>query len=443
MFNYQLPENWKWVMIDEVQSSEKRSTITGPFGSSIGKKFFVDEGVPVIRGNNLKLGSEKFVDDGFVFITKDKAAELKGYKAFPGDILFTAAGTIGQVGLIPDNCKYEYYIISNKQMRARFDQSKVNAEFAYYWFSSKPMVAHIKAMNTGSTIPLINLGILRKLPMPLPPIADQIIIKKHLADIDNKISINTQTNQTLEAMAQAMFKSWFVDFDPVKAKMRGEQPVGMEAETAILFPEKLVESELGLIPEGWEVKPISALINLIGGGTPKRTEEAYWNGDIPWFSIKDVANSSSDIFVIDTNEKITELGLNKSSTKLLPTGTTIITARGTVGKIALVATPMCMNQSCYGVQGADGLGQYFNYFNLNQAVSTLQQNTHGAVFDTITTKTFETYETAFSGNKLANEYDRSVSPLLKRIELNVRENKSLQQLRDTLLPKLLSGELSL
>lgn len=196
-----------------------------------------------------------------------------------------------------------------------------------------------------------------------------------------------------------------------------------------------------LIPEGWKVSSLSELIKLTGGGTPKRSEEKYWNGDIPWFSVKDVP-SGSNVFVVDTDEKITELGLNKSSTKLLPKGTTIITARGTVGKLALVGTDMCMNQSCYGIRGIE-VGDYYNYFNLKEAVSTLQRNTHGAVFDTITTKTFETYSMAFSGTELANEFDALVAPLLQKIEANVRQNIELAKLRDTLLPKLLSGEIEL
>ncbi|PJC85597.1 restriction endonuclease subunit S [Vibrio sp. HA2012] len=266
-------------------------------------------------------------------------------------------------------------------------------------------------------------------------------LAKYLSKLDRKIVLNTQTNQTLEEMAQAIFKSWFVDFDPVKAKMNGEQAEGMDEATASLFPEKLVESELGLIPEGWKVSTLSSLIQLTGGGTPKRSEETYWNGDIPWFSVRDVP-PGSNVFVVDTDEKITELGLNKSSTKLLPKGTTIITARGTVGKLALVGTDMCMNQSCYGIRGKE-VGDYYNYFNLKQAVSTLQQNTHGAVFDTITTKTFDTYSLAFGGVELANQFDALIAPLLQKIEANVRQNIELSALRDTLLPKLLSGEIEL
>ncbi|TOB99748.1 hypothetical protein CGJ94_25385, partial [Vibrio parahaemolyticus] len=302
-------------------------------------------------------------------------------------------------------------------------------DYVMYVLSSKHFQDYIHNLATGSTIKNVGLKLIREYEFQLPDITTQNKIANVLVSIDSKISVNQQINQTLEEMAQAIFKSWFVDFDPVKAKMNGEQPEGMDAATASLFPEKLVESELGLIPEGWKVSSLSELIKLTGGGTPKRSEETYWNGDIPWFSVKDVP-SGSNVFVVDTDEKITELGLNKSSTKLLPKGTTIITARGTVGKLALVGTDMCMNQSCYGIRGKE-VGDYYNYFNLKEAVSTLQRNTHGAVFDTITTKTFDTYSMAFSGAELANEFDVLVAPLLKKIEANVRQNIELATLRDT------------
>lgn len=310
-------------------------------------------------------------------------------------------------------------------------------DYLEYYFS----ILNIGAYITGAVQPKLNKANLDKIEIPIPPKEERLKLNGILNNLRDKALLNSQTNQTLEEMAQAIFKSWFVDFDPVKAKMNGEQPEGMDAATASLFPEKLVESELGLIPDGWKVSTLSNLIQLTGGGTPKRSEETYWNGDIPWFSVRDVP-SGSNVFVVDTDEKITEIGLKKSSTKLLQKGTTIITARGTVGKLALVGTDMCMNQSCYGIRGRE-VGDYYNYFNLKEAVSTLQRNTHGAVFDTITTKTFDTYSMAFSGADLANKFDALVAPLLQRIETNVRENIELAALRDTLLPKLLSGEVSL
>jgi type I restriction enzyme S subunit len=184
------------------------------------------------------------------------------------------------------------------------------------------------------------------------------------------------------------------------------------------------------------------MVELIGGGTPKKSESDYWDGDIAWFSVKD-APADGDVFVIDTELKITELGLNKSSTKLLPKGVTIISARGTVGRLALVGVPTAMNQSCYGVKGIDGIDPYLNYFNLKEAVSTLQQNTHGAVFDTITRDTFDTVFLVDASGSIKIEFERAVEDGFKKIRNNLFENKSLESLRDSLLPKLLAGELDL
>lgn len=363
-----------------------------------------------------------------------------------GDLVVTMtdlskqADTLGVSALIPE--LENHRILHNQRVGLIQNISnEIDKEFLYFLLRSKEYRHHVVSGATGTTVKHTSPTKILSYEFQLPPIEVQRKVAKSLITLEQKATINSKCNETLEEMAQAIFKSWFVDFDPVKAKMKGEQPEGMDATTASLFPEKLVESELGLIPEGWEVSTLSSLIQLTGGGTPKRSEETYWNGDIPWFSVRDVP-SGSNVFVVDTDEKITELGLNKSSTKLLPKGTTIITARGTVGKLALVGTDMCMNQSCYGIRGKE-VGDFYNYFNLNEAVSTLQRNTHGAVFDTITTKTFDTYSMPFGGVELANKFDSIVAPLLQKIEANVRQNIELSTLRDTLLPKLLSGEIEL
>lgn len=340
--------------------------------------------------------------------------------------------------------------------------------FTYYLLTT----LGLENKNTDTAIPGLNREVAHSISIRIPELSkDRANLGRWLYLLDKKIEINNQINETLESMAQAIFKSWFVDFDPVRvkaeAKADGKDNAGIlraamaviasESEqaltqmaqdspeeykkleaTAKAFPDAFVESELGLIPEGWEVKPLSDLIIITGGGTPKRSEPSFWNGEIPWFSIKDI--SSGSLFVIDTIEKITLLGLKKSSTKLLKEGTTIITARGTVGKLALLAMDCCMNQSCYGITGKE-TGKYFNYFNLNEAINTLQQNVHGAVFDTITTKTFDTYVLAYSGTALANIYEENITPALEMIKNNMYQNKTLTELRDSLLPKLLSGEI--
>jgi type I restriction enzyme S subunit len=246
-------------------------------------------------------------------------------------------------------------------------------------------------------------------------------------------------NQTLEATARAIFKSWFVDFDPVHAKAEG-RPTGLPDDIAALFPDSFEDSELGEIPRGWRVMPLSEVVNIIGGGTPKTKVKEYWGGDIPWFSVVD-APTETDVFVIDTEKHITELGVDKSSTKVLRKGTTIISARGTVGKCALVGRPMAMNQSCYGIQGKNGESDYFVYFTIRRQVSDLQRSGHGSVFNTITRDTFKTIRIACPPPHLTTSYEEIVNPFMESVLANLHENATLASLRDTLLPKLISGEM--
>lgn len=383
------------------------------------------------------------------------------------DIIITRVGSYGITSLVRDT---DFCLGQNTSAII----PKINPRYLYLALNSPFVKNQIEFSVVGSTQKTLSLKSIANLDIPRFPLDVETKIAQIIGDLDDKIALNTQTNQTLEQIAQAIFKSWFVDFDPVKAKMTAlaaggrredaecaamcaisgkdesaldamqrEQPAAYAelAATAALFPAAMRASELGDVPEGWEVKSLSDMIILTGGGTPKRSEASYWGGQIKWFSVKDVP-ADGNIFVVDTEEKITDLGLQKSSTKLLRKGTTVITARGTVGKLALLAEDMCMNQSCYGANG-NNIGDYFSYFNLREAIATLTRNTHGAVFDTITTKTFDTYRTSFCGAALVERFEITVAAIMGKVESNVRENINLSQLRDSLLPKLLSGEIDL
>lgn len=296
-------------------------------------------------------------------------------------------------------------------------------------------------INVGAVFDSLKCADIPNFRMPLPPLAEQKRIAEVLGTLDDKIELNRRMNATLEATARALFQSWFVDFDPVRAKLDGRTPSGMDFATAALFPDSFEESSLGHIPKGWEVCPLSEKIELISGGTPKTSEPDYWDGDIPWYSVKD-APVKSDVWVIHTEKHVTKVGIENSAAQILPEGTTIISARGTVGKLALVGTPMAMNQSCYGVRGVKGYEDFFTYFTLFQATNELQQRTHGTVFDTITRQTFETLDCCFPPANLTAAFDRAVEPLLSQIRENLHQSRTLTTLRDTLLPKLLSGEIS-
>jgi type I restriction enzyme S subunit len=202
----------------------------------------------------------------------------------------------------------------------------------------------------------------------------------------------------------------------------------------------MIDSELGEIPEGWRVGELNDIINLIGGGTPKTSIDEYWNGNIPWYSVVDASNGN-DSFVIDTEKKITKLGLDNSSTKILRERTTIISARGTVGKLAIVGIKMAMNQSCYGIVGKNYFGDYFVFFQIKDTVKKLKRNVHGAVFDTITSSTFSNIDITIAQQPITEKFEKITSSLMNRVLNNVLEIQTLTTLRDTLLPKLMSGEL--
>lgn len=336
--------------------------------------------------------------------------------------------------------------------------------FAYYlskWVDFRQFAISQMIGSTGrQRVPSNSLSLFF---IPLPSLAEQKAIAHILSTLDDKIELNRQMNATLESMAQAMFKSWFVDFDPVidnalaagnpipeplkaraeNRKRLGDQRKQLPQEVQQQFPDRfVVTEELGWIPEGWEVLPIDTLIEIIGGGTPKTSTEEYWGGTIPWFSVVDTPNQS-DVFVINTEKYITQQGLDNSSAQLLPEGTTIISARGTVGKCALVAQSMAMNQSCYGIRGKGNVSDYFVYYTILLRVADLQQRGHGSVFNTITRDTFKTLKIPFYNADLTSQYDEHVSSLFSKILENCRQSASLFSLRDTLLPKLISGQLRL
>ena len=318
-------------------------------------------------------------------------------------------------------------------------------QFAYYLTQSPAVRNYAISQMTGTSgRQRVPTSALDHIDVLIPSIKEQRRIAHILGTLDDRIELNRRMNATLEDMARTLFKSWFVDFEPVRAKMdgrwrRGESLPGMPADLYDLFPERLVPSSLGEVPEGWEVGVLDDAIELLSGGTPKTAIAEYWNGTILWYTAKD-APSLSDVFVVDTERKITQAGIDNSSTRMLPAGTTIITARGTVGRLACLGIPMTMNQTCYGIRGVEGYPDYFTYWNIRMTVGELQRRTHGTIFDTITRQTFKSVDAILPPPSLAEPFENAVLPTMNRILSNLNEVRSLAALRDSLLPGLVSGE---
>ncbi|MCU4620511.1 restriction endonuclease subunit S [Acinetobacter radioresistens] len=452
-----VPEHWEFKTIDELLEHPKAISVGVMYPGSD-----TDGGVPLIKVSDVKNGA--IASRPSFCISNKVDEEYKRTRLNGSELLLTLVGNPGDCVIVTDEmCGWN---VARALAVIRLKDTQLRSWIRYV-LASKPAQHLIEARLNTTVQKTLNLKDVREIGIPIPPREERDSITKIIDSIEKKTLLNTQINQTLESIAQAIFKSWFIDFDPVRAKMAAKQE-GQDPElaamctisgkseeelqqmadddfaelqaTAALFPDELVESELGEVPNGWDKYSLSKMITLIGGGTPKRSEPNYWNGDIFWFSVKDVPNEG-EVFVITTQEKISELGLNKSSTKLLPVGTTIITARGTVGKIALVGYEMAMNQSCYGIQGINGVKQFMTYYLIKNAVEVLKKNTHGAVFDTITQATFDTVTSIKPSIEMMDLFESKIEKIMGHIKNNLYENNSLIALRDTLLPKLLSGEI--
>lgn len=434
---------------------------------------FSESGVNYIKAESVSYDG-RIDESTFSFIDDSVHKKMKRSQLEENDILFSMAGAyLGKTGFV--NKKHLPANTNQALALIRVNSELAHPKFVHYYLQQKIIIHYVNNSISQSAQPNINLQQIGDLDIILPPKNDQAKVVSYMSKLDTKITLSRQISQTLEQMAQVLFKSWFIDFDPVidnaldsgffeqNLEFSDELLSRAEARKAVresadfkslpedirqLFPaafEECSEPSLGLggwVPEGWESLPVGSLIDLIGGGTPKTSEHSYWGGDIPWFSVVDAPNDS-DVFVLSTEKKITDLGVKNSSTKVLRIGTTIISARGTVGKCALVATPMAMNQSCYGVIGTNGIHDYFIYYLIRQSVSQLQQRSHGSVFSTITRDTFNSFKFAFSGELIANTFGETISPWFEKIRANNQQRYMLQSLRDILLPKLISGELHL
>jgi len=387
--------------------------------------------IPQMRGGRIELSDARRISHAHYLEWTRKA------KPSTNDVILSRRCNPGETAIAAPGAEFA---LGQNLVLLRADGTKVYPPFLRWLVRGPDWWEQIgKFNNVGAVFNSLKCADVPRFELRIPPLAEQRAIAHILGTLDDKIELNRRMSETLEAMARALFKSWFVDFDPVRTKSEGRDP-GLPKPIADLFPARLVDSELGEIPEGWEVAQFADTIDIIGGGTPRTSVAEFWNGDIPWFSVVD-APTWSEVWVVDTEKKITRAGVEKSSTRVLPVGTTIISARGTVGQIALVGVPMAMNQSCYGLRGRLGAKGFFNYFSTRELISRLQQRAHGSVFDTITRDTLADIQVAIPPTELIDEFERRVSPNLERIRACSLTIPTLAALRSTLLPPLISGRL--
>lgn len=370
----------------------------GPFGSNLKVECFVPSGFPIIDGANLK--GYKVTDNITKFVTEEKARSLSRSIAHRGDVIVTISGTIGQIAYIPENSLYDEYLCSQRQFRVSFDSSMVYVPYLVFYFHTFEGQNKILSFANQTGVPALSqpLKNFKKIRLCLPSLQEQRRIASIVETINDKIENNIKINDNLQQQAAALFSSLYD-----------------RSNTEVRFTD---------------------LIQILGGGTPKTGENTYWNGNIAFFTPKDVGTP----YTLITEKTISKEGLSHCNSRLYPVNTVFVTARGTVGKVGMSGVPMAMNQSCYALVGKE-THQLLVYFYTLKAVDRLKHKASGAVFDAITTRDFESEQIMKLSDDDATAFLRVAEPMFQEVLNNNIENLRLSTLRDSLLPKLMSGEI--
>nr|WP_237046642.1 restriction endonuclease subunit S [Pseudomonas alcaligenes] len=275
----------------------------------------------------------------------------------------------------------------------------------------------------------------------LPQIGQQRKIADILQSLDDRITLLRETNVTLEAIAQALFKSWFVDFDPVRAKAEGRQPEGMSATIAALFPDSFEESELGLVPKGWHIGTVSDLGEVICGKTPPTSQPKNYGDDVPFITIPDMHGR---LVVTSTGRSLSRAGADSQKKKYLPAGSVCVSCIATPGLVVRVSSEAQTNQQINSVVPFEKWGKSFPLFLLRRIGDAVRvSGSGGSVFHNLSKSGFESLKVLLVHQELAQRFDEAVEPLVAQIMENQLQAQTLTQLRDTLLPRLISGQLRL
>jgi type I restriction enzyme, S subunit len=371
------------------------------------------------------------------------AAAEASFLLQPGDLLFARQSLVlagaGQCSLFLGNVEpttFESHLI-----RCRLDRRRANSTFYFYYFRSSEGRRVIEAIvEQGAGASGIRGSDLVNVLVPYPRTSVQDEVASVLTAFDDRIALLRETNATLEAIAQALFKSWFVDFDPVRAKQQGLAPVGMDEVTAALFPDSFEESALGLVPRGWLAGTLADLCTRVeSGGTPKRTVATYWNGSISWLTSGEVRSP----VVFDTKEKITPLGMQDSSAKLWPAGTTVVAMYGaTAGEVCFLAAPATANQACCGLTPRIN-SRAFLFFSARRERANLASKSSGSAQQNLNKGLVSAHPVLNPASGVVAAYETVAGALLDSWIANERQSQTLATLRDTLLPRLISGQMRL
>lgn len=375
-----------------------------------------DEGIPILRGENISQGSLKWAGKTKRW-RSDDLPELTRYELQQGDVILAMDRPI-----VGDGLKFAWIsetdlpcLLVQRVCRIRGKADTALTDFLRYVIASPAFSEHIHRITTGANIPHISGKDIAAFSFHLPDMAEQEKIVEALAPFDELAKNYERQTSLLEKAARLIYTEWFI---------------------RLQIPQAVISSITEKSVDGF----VSDFVNVLSGGTPNTKVAMYWEGDIPFFT---PADAPAAYYVVDTEKNLSEAGLTSCNSALFPKDTVFVTARGTVGKLALAQKPMAMNQSCYALQTKDGSSQFFLYCAMQAIVAHLKQAASGGVFDAIVVDTFRRTPMIWPPREVINRFHAVVEPIFTQIETLLLQIDQLRQARDLLLPRLISGQLRL
>ena len=405
---------WKCYKIDELIDEISM----GPFGSDVKKEFYVKKGVPILNGSNLQ--GFKLQEDSFGYLTEEKAKTLKKCIAQKGDIIVTHRGTLGQIVYVPKNSKYDKYVISQSQFRFRCKKDLVDVPYLVYYFHTREGQHKILANASQVGVPALAraTSTFRRIEICLPPLAIQRRIASILSSLDRKIELNNKINADLEEMAQAIFKNWFVDFEPFKDG-------------------KFVDSELGMIPEGWKVGRLTEIASYMNGLAMQKFPPENNEDSLPVLKIKELGQG----FCGTDSDRCS---CNIKDECKIHNGDVIFSWSGTLLVDVWCGGDCGLNQHLFKVTSKDYPKWFYYYWTKHH----LQEFIHIAKDKAVTMGHIkrghlEEAMVAIPDNDSMEKAHELFEPILSKMISLRLESSRLSLLRDTLLPRLMSGEIEI
>lgn len=421
--------------LGHLASDEGGAIAIGPFGSRMKADLYVPTGIPVIRGTNISPG--RALKGEWVYVTNEFSQTIPNCITRHGDLVFPHRGAIGEVALIQEG--QGPFVLSSSMMKFRPDTRKVDGRFLFYFFKSSTGRSEILRFASQVGTPGIGqpLTSLRQFTVPLPERAEQTAIADVLSALDDKIELNRRMNETLEGMARAIFKDWFVDFGPTRAKMEGRASY-LAHDLWSLFPDRLDDEGK---PEGWAKQSFRDLAEIRSGGTPSKGDSTLWGGDTPWISPK----AMNSIHVFDSEDRVTPSAIN-SGTRIAPNGSTLLMVRG-MGlhqgvRISQARRDVAFNQDVKAFIPKNVDSSFLLFAVLSVTLSLFERvESSGHGTGKLPTEIIDSYEIVTPPTRIGAILVPFIDALNERIAANASECETLASLRDLLLPKLMSGEI--